>query len=145
MLFRSTPDKKPSALSNKDGEVRLTAGRPGQAASFDGKAYIQDGDVDGFSSNGYQDDPYTISAWIYPTAPTGSIVSKSEDVTEPEGYGLQIKDGKLQFNYVDSWFDDGIRIETEKTVALNQWQHVALVYDGTRYASSMKMYVNGEE
>jgi len=137
-------DGKPTPLSLNDGEARFVPGRMSQAASFDGKAYIQGGDVAGFDSKGYHDDPFTIAAWIYPTAATGAIVSKSADVPEPRGYGLQLKDGKVQFNYVNDWLDDGIRIESERNLDLNQWHQVTLTYDGTRYAKSMQIYVDGE-
>ena len=141
------PEGKPDSiqpLGPQDGEARFVPGRMGQAASFDGKTYMQGGDVAGFDSNGYQDDPFTMAAWIYPTAATGAIVTKSADVTEPGGYGLQLKDGKVQFNYVNDWVDDGIRIESEKTLDLNQWHQVTLTYDGTRFAKGMQLYVDGE-
>ena len=33
----------------------------------------------------------------------------------------------------------------EKTITLNQWHHVALTYDGSRWASGVKIYVDGED
>ena len=59
-------------------------GQLGQAASFDGKGFVQGSDVAGFGSHIDErtvsyDDPYTMAAWIYPTAPTGAIVTKVED------------------------------------------------------------------
>jgi hypothetical protein len=138
------PDGKASPLGLQDGEAPFVQGRMGKAASFNGKAYMQGGDVAGFDSKGYRDDPFSMAAWIYPTAPTGAIISKSADVPEPRGYGLQLKDGKVQFNYVNDWLDDGIRIESERSLDLNQWHQVTLTYDGTRYAKSLQIYVDGE-
>ena len=61
----------------------------GQAASFDGKVDIQGGDVAGFGSVGYRDDPFTMAAWIYPTADTGFDFPNPPMSFEPSGYGLQ--------------------------------------------------------
>ena len=33
----------------------------------------------------------------------------------------------------------------EKAIALNQWHHVALTYTGSRWASGVKIYVDGED
>jgi hypothetical protein len=136
-------------------------GRVGQAASFDGKSFITAGDIVGFASylpdyttnletTVAYDDPYTIAAWIYPTAATGAIVTRADALSDgainpdPFGQSFNLRDGKLRYNYWDST-DEGIRVESEKTVSLNQWHHVALTYDGSRWARGFKLYVDGEE
>lgn len=150
-------DGKPTPLTfqNDIEEVRFVPGRLGQAASFDGKGFIQAGDIAGFDSYGRlaftedpptinYDDAYTIAAWIYPTAPTGAIVTKDEDVFEPEGHGLHLRDGKVEYDHVTRWVDEGIRLQTRKTITLNQWHHVMVTYDGSRWASGVAIYVDGE-
>ena len=137
----------------------LAPGRIGQAASFDGKSFVQfGGDVAGFDSYGAgrgaigandptvtYDDGYTMAAWIYPTAPNGAIVTRDEDIVEPNGHGLNLRDGKIEYDYVTKWVDEGIRLRTEKAITLNQWHHVALTYTGSRWASGVKIYVDGED
>src|SRR5262245_60803910 len=134
-------------------------GQIGRAASFDGKSFVQfSGDIAGFDSYGAgrgalgatdptvtYDDAYTLAAWIYPTAPSGAIVTRDEDIFEPNGHGLNLRDGKIEYDYVTKWVDEGIRLRTEKTVTLNQWHHVALTYTGSRWASGVKIYVDGED
>ena len=34
---------------------------------------------------------------------------------------------------------EAIRLETEKSVSLNQWHQVTLTYDGSRWASGVKV------
>jgi hypothetical protein len=137
----------------------LMPGRVGQAASFDGKNFIQfGGDVAGFDSYGAgrgaigandptvtYDDGYTMAAWIYPTAPNGAIVTRDEDIVEPNGHGLNLRDGRIEYDYVTKWVDEGIRLRTQKTLSLNEWHHVALTYTGSRWASGVKIYVDGED
>jgi hypothetical protein len=137
----------------------LTPGRIGQAASFDGKNFIQfGGDVAGFGSYGAgrgaigandptvtYDDGYTMAAWIYPTAPNGAIVTRDEDIVEPNGHGLNLREGRIEYDYVTKWVDEGIRLRTQKTISLNEWHHVVLTYTGSRWASGVEIYVDGEE
>src|SRR5262245_16036074 len=132
-------------------------GQAGQAVNFDGKTFVQfGGDIAGFDSYGSgrgalgendptvtYDDAYTMAAWIYPTTPSGAIVTRDEDIFEPNGHGLNLRDGKIEYDYVTKWVDEGIRLRTQKALTLNQWHHVALTYSGSRWASGVKIYVDG--
>jgi len=139
-----SPDGKVVPLAARNGQTGFAEGRVGQAVTLDGKGFIQGGDIRGFESHGYYDDKYSLALWVYPTAATGALVTKVGDVVEPNGHGLNLKDGKVQYNYVSKWLDEGIRVESEKTLPLNEWHHVALTYDGTRYAEGVRLYVDGQ-
>src|SRR5690606_14915172 len=141
----AAPQAPTGPLTAQSGDARFAEGRIGQAASFDGQGFIQGEDITGFGSFGYYDDKYSISAWIYATAATGAIVTKAADVFEPTGHGLNLFEGKVQYNYVSKWLDEGIRLQSDKPIALNQWHHVTLTYDGSRYAEGVKLFVDGEE
>src|SRR5688500_832570 len=150
--FASSNDSSASAPS-------LAPGRIGRAASFDGKNIVQFGaDIAGFHSYGAgrgalgandptvtYDDGYTSAAWIHPTGPDGAMVTRDEDVVEPNGHGLNLRDGRIEYDYVTKWVDEGIRLRTEKAITLNQWHHVALTYTGSRWASGVRIYVDGED
>jgi hypothetical protein len=132
-------DEKLAGAQFQDGQPQFGSGRIGQAASFDGKRFILGGNIGAF---GFQD-KFTIAAWINPTAGTGAIVTRTKDVEEEAGYGLYLKDGKIQANLVLRWLDDGARVETVKPVELNRWQHVMMTYDGSRTVEGIKIYVDG--
>jgi hypothetical protein len=158
-----SPVYSPRSVGNVTAPARmapsLAPGRIGQAASFDGRSFLQfDGDISGFDSYGSgrgalgandptvtYDDAYTMAAWIYATAPSGAIVTRDEDVFEPNGHGLNLRNGRIEYDLVTKWVDEGIRLRTQKAVSLNQWHHVALTYDGSRWASGVKIYVDGED
>jgi hypothetical protein len=131
-------------LTAQNGAAQFTAGKVGGAASFDGQNFIQGEDIVGFSSYGYYDDKYSITAWIEPASGTGAIVTRNADVFEPTGHGLNLFEGHVQYNYVSKWLDEGIRLQSKKKVSLDQWHHIALTYDGSRYAEGVKLYVDGE-
>ena len=125
----------------RDGLPDFSDGRLGQAASFDGKRFIEAGDIAPFRF--YEN--YTLSAWIYPRGPNGTIISRSNAVpTEVKGWGLFLKDGKLQLNMVTRWLDDSSRVETADPIGLNQWHHVLATYDGSLLAEGSKIYVDGK-
>ena len=124
----------------KDGVGQYVAGRVGKVAVFDGKRYVDAGNVGNF---GFYD-PFTLSAWIDPTTGTGTILSRAIDETEGKGFGLFLKDGRLAATLNQRWLDDGVRLETEVRVPLNRWSHVILTYDGSRLASGIKLYLDGQ-
>jgi hypothetical protein len=110
-----------------------------RAALFDGKRYIDVGDAANF---GFYDS-FTVSAWIYPQQGNGAIVTRAFDDGQGQGWALVLKDGHLQASLVQRWLDDGGRVESEATVPLNRWSHVALSYDGSRVADGIRIYLDG--
>src|SRR5205823_13264387 len=76
----------------KDGAAEYAAGRAGQAAVFDGKRYVEVGNVANF---GFYD-AFTLAAWIYPTAASGAIITRAQDEPEGSGFGLNLRNGHLE-------------------------------------------------
>ncbi len=125
----------------EDGQPHFVPGRIGAAASFDGQRYIDAGDIANFS----YDDPFTLAAWIYATAPDGVIMSRALAGDQGEqGWGLYLVDGKVRVNLSQRWADDGVRVETRDVLPLNEWQHVLVTYDGKRIPAGFRVYVNGQ-
>jgi mono/diheme cytochrome c family protein len=133
--------KFPINVTLEDGLPRFAPGRVGEAMSFDGKRFINAGDIANFTYA----EPFTMGAWIYPTAPDGVIVSRALAGDQGErGWGLYLIDGKVRVNLSQRWSDDGVRVETVDDLPLNEWQHVLVTYDGQRVPESFRIYVNGE-
>jgi hypothetical protein len=133
--------KFPINVTLEDGLPRFAPGRVGEAMSFDGKRFINAGDIANFTYA----EPFTVGAWIYPTAADGVIVSRALAGDQGEqGWGLYLLEGKLQVNLSQRYADDGLRIESVDTLPLNEWQHVLVTYDGLRVPESFRIYVNGE-
>ena len=127
-------------MTLEDGLPRFAPGRVGEAMSFDGKRFINAGDIANFTYA----EPFTLAAWIYPTASDGVIVSRALAGDQGEqGWGLYLLEGKLEVNLSQRYADDGLRIESVDTLPLNEWQHVLVTYDGKRVPESFRLYVNG--
>jgi hypothetical protein len=123
-----------------DGAAEFAQGRYGQAVVLDGKRYLEAGNIGNF---GFQS-KFTVAAWFKTESPDGILVSRAEDREEQPGWGIHLKDGKLQVNLIQRWLDDCLRVETEQPVPLHQWAHVAVTYDASRVAAGIKVYLNGE-
>ena len=114
--------------------VSYEPGLVGQAFNFDGsddRAFIPESPAVDLSRT----PQWTIEAWVKPTSlanPFPTIFS--------EGYwgaSLGLSSGT---GYLESWINNANRVIGSVAVSLNQWSHLALVYDGTNRA----FYVNGE-
>ena len=131
----------PMDVTLEDGQPHFVSGRVGAAASFDGERFINAGDIANFS----QDDPFTLAAWIYPTAPDGAIVTRAFAGDRGErGWGLYLMDGRVLVNLSVRWLDEGVRVETRDALPLNEWQHVLVTYDGKKLPAGFRIYVNGQ-
>jgi hypothetical protein len=122
------------------GRLSSASGPFGQAAHFDGRTLIDAGDVGDF---GFYD-KFTLAAWINPKGNEGGgILSRADDTAYAEGYNLHLERGKVQLNLSKRWLDDALRVETEEMLSPDRWHHVMATYDGSRWASGVRIYVDG--
>lgn len=80
---------------------------------------------------------FTMSFWVYPTANSGILVYELESTTLNSGWNASIID--IVNGYVKYRVWNGPVITSTSTVNLNQWYHIAMVYDG----ANLKGYING--
>ena len=80
---------------------------------------------------------FTMSFWFYPLTATCVVVSELDSHVPSGGWhasNVEILNGFIKYRI---W--NGPIITSSSAVSLNQWHHIALVYDGT----SVKGYLNG--
>ena len=80
---------------------------------------------------------FTMSFWFYPLTATGVVVSELDSHVPSGGWhasNIEIINGFIKYRI---W--NGPIITSSSAVNINQWHHIALVYDGT----SVKGYLNG--
>ncbi len=122
------------------GDPEYCPGPRAQAIHLDGTTFLDAGTIEKF---GYLNS-FTVSAWINPAGNlTGGIVSRMTDDSDSDGWALHLENGHIQVNLVKRWLDDSLRVETESSVAPDQWQHVLMTYDGSRVARGIAIYING--
>jgi hypothetical protein len=123
------------------GAPSLVPGRIQAGIELDGKQVVDAGDVAHF---GYFD-KFSGTAWIRPSEnQSGTIWSRMTDAEQADGYYVQLRDGHLQVNLIKRWLDDCVRVETDATVSLDTWTHIAVTYDGSRLAAGISVYFDGK-
>jgi len=128
-------------LPTTHGALQVVPGKIGNAVLFDGESYLDVGDVGSFGFF----DKFTFGAWINPAnGNAGPIISRMVNSDRADGYSLTLEGGKIHVDLVKRWLDDAIRVETEASLAPNQWHHVTFSYDGSRVAAGVKIFVDGE-
>ncbi|MFH1320590.1 MAG: LamG-like jellyroll fold domain-containing protein, partial [Bacteroidota bacterium] len=109
----------------------------GYYATFDGvNDYIR-------VSNNYSGlSVVTLETWIYPTNTTGLhwILSNARDCCTPTGgFNFYMNGTNLQGSVWRSTSSTLISVSAGGVLSINTWQHVALVYDGTK----IELFLNG--
>ena len=89
------------------------------------------------SVNASVQESFTMSMWVYPTQLNGVIVSELNSQT-PNG-GWHASNIEIVNGYINYRIWNGTTIVSSSAVNLNQWYHIAMVYDG----SKLKAYLNG--
>lgn len=110
-----------------------------QSVRLDGRSHVVAGDIGAF---GYLS-RFTLATWMRPAGDTGTIISRMTPESEGDGYYVHLQNGYLQVNLVKRWLDDALRLQSRDKLPLDEWQHIAVVYDGSRTAESVRVYHNG--
>ncbi|HZT31063.1 MAG TPA: DUF1553 domain-containing protein [Bryobacteraceae bacterium] len=140
-LVAAFPLDSEAGLKPAGGAVTHAPGRVGDAAAFDGKAYLDAGDLAGFDIQ----DRFTLCAWVSADGtPDGPIVTKMRDDPKGRGYGLHLNQGKVHVHLTSVYADDAIRMDSEETLAPGRWYHLAATYSGSRMAEGVHVYIDGK-
>lgn len=78
----------------------------------------------------------SVTCWLYPTRTIETMCVASKWQGPDDQYTLVINSGKIRFRIKTSELGGG---DADTTLALNQWQFVAVTYDGSKILS----YYNG--
>lgn len=122
-----------------------TDGVQGTALKLTEGTVVEAGDTANF---GYFD-KFSIAAWVKASVPNGTLISRMTPVEEGAGYYVHLRDGHIQVNLIKRWLDDAVRVESHEPIrldpiGLDQWCHIAVTYDGSRVASGIRVYLNGQ-
>ena len=123
--------------------VKLGEGRAGQSAELSGDNGITFPGVGHFS----RADAFTIAIAVRPTilTPRAVIVHHSRAPADAgsRGYELLLESGHVAFGLHHMWPGNSIKVRSKTVVAVNEWTHVAVTYDGSSRAAGLHLYLNG--
>ncbi len=132
-------DKTPASVH---GPVGWTAGHHGGGFEFgDKESYIDLGKVAAFKKA----DRFSLGAWIKTKGDvTGAAISKM-DQARNTGYELRVSKLRAEIILARSFPDLAIHVRTSGDVLQpNEWHHLFITYDGSKRATGVTIYVDGE-
>ncbi|MFN9222412.1 MAG: DUF1553 domain-containing protein [Planctomyces sp.] len=136
--FRDSHGRSAPAVLH--GSRSSVPGHSGNALQFSGSTWLAAPDVGDFEA----DQPFTAAAWIRTAAGSGGTVfSRMDDAAAYRGYDFIVEGGRLNAHFVDHWPDKGCKVSTAAVLKPQQWHHVTLVWQGSRRAAGIRIYVDG--
>ncbi|MFN9235732.1 MAG: DUF1553 domain-containing protein [Planctomyces sp.] len=136
--FRDSHGRSAPAVLH--GSRSSVPGHSGNALQFSGSTWLAAPDVGDFEA----DQPFTAAAWIRTAAGAGGTVfSRMDDAAAYRGYDFIVEGGRLNAHFVDHWPDKGCKVSTAAVLKPQQWHHVTLVWQGSRRAAGIRIYVDG--
>jgi len=88
----------------------------------------------------------TISAWvkIADANAGGAVLSKMDSSKDYRGWDLWIQGGRPAMHIVNKWPSNAVKVVGKEKLKPNQWEHVAITYNGGGTPESVKIYLNGK-
>ena len=124
-----------------DGDETFASGKIGKAIQLDGKSFVDLGPLANFGDI----HRFSFGAWIQlADARGGTIVAKMEEDFNHKGYGLHVDDGHVQVSLSNRALDDAVHVESTAKLEPGRWYHVFATYDGGKFASGIRLYVDGQ-
>jgi hypothetical protein len=101
------------------------------------------------SDVGYYDrsDAFTLDFWFYVGAAYDNVPvinHLAEQNSGRTGYRLTIENGRLWASLAHSPPANMIAIKAAEPLAVGEWSHLTLTYDGSSRAAGLRLYVNGQ-
>lgn len=150
-------DASDRSINSKNGTLTsgavVTAGN--RYLTLDGTDdFVNHGDADAFSfTSGGQDQPFSVSAWVYLTASSAtpkSIVSKIESVSPARvEWAFYTSSNSVPYNgpSLTMFHSDAsksiVGAVVSNIIPATTWTHVVCTYSGSESANGIKIYMGG--
>ena len=134
-----------------DAENEKPKPSPGNLAKGKyGKGYLSDGDSAlSVPHHGirHADQPFSVSLWVKPAEdyPEAVVFANSTSADAPySGYELVLEKGKLRWTLAREFPGSAASIATTARIPTGDWTHISVTNDGSRKASGLKIFLNGQ-
>jgi hypothetical protein len=127
----------------KAGGNKPTAGKVGQALQCTGDDAISMPDFGIKKCH----DPLTFAFWLKPgeNYPRAVVIANTTSFDANFcGYELLLENGQLRWTLMREFPGNAISIQSEGKLAVNEWVHVTVTYDGSSKASGLRLDLNGK-
>jgi hypothetical protein len=122
------------------GNPSWAGGKLAAALLCDGQTYIE---VPGIGK-WERTEPFSISAWVFPTTGDPSpVAARLDEAQSRRGYELTIENERLVFRLTHAAATDEIAVASREPLKQRKWQHVVATYDGSGKAGGVALYLDG--
>ncbi len=140
------PNEAPGATGEGSAAgLRSVAGVRGNAVRFDGDHGATFPDVLKID----RWDAFSLDFWLRDTTRNSKPVVVLQRTFGTDvgynGFDIILQDGVLEARFYRVWPGNAIGVRALEPIARDEWQHMALTYDGSSTASELKLYLNGKE
>ncbi len=90
------------------------------------------------------DQPFTFTGWIKGNNANGAVISRMNSGNGYRGYDIWMQGNRVSTHIIHAWSGDALKVVAKEPLKKNQWQHVALTYDGSRKQEGVKIFVDGK-
>lgn len=92
--------------------------------------------------------PFSVSLWMWaPETMERAVVfhrSRAWTDSASRGYQLLLEEGRLSAALIHFWPGNALSVRTQAEVAVREWIHVTMTWDGSGRAAGLRLYLNGE-
>lgn len=110
---------------------------PGQVG--DGQTYVSLTDTADFNRH----DSFSCVLWIRPEKASVPLLARVDADNSRRGYDLVLDRRRVTLHLTHEWPKSAMQVITRNLIALNQWSHVCVTYDGSSTSSGVKFYLDG--
>ena len=92
------------------------------------------------------DQGFTYSAWVRlpKDNSAGAILARMDSPNAGyRGWDMWVEGNRIGTHIIHAWPDNALKIVARTPIKSNEWQHVAITYDGSRKAAGVQIYFNG--
>ncbi len=133
------------------GKVAYVPGRMGRAVDLDDSPQVSFGTVSfGLGPAIAGKSPFTVALWVKPDGPSGMALLQKYDKTKKTSPGFEVaidycnkKNCNVIVRLRGSSIESSLEARSESGLELEEWNHLAVSYDGSGKAKGIQVYVNG--
>ncbi len=88
---------------------------------------------------------FSLSAWVRLPKENmvGSIVARMDNTSGYRGWDVWLEGNRVGMHIINTWPDNALKAVARTPLKVNEWQHLAVAYDGSNKAAGIKIYING--
>ena len=122
------------------GDADWDTGKLGGALKFNGKTFIDLGDVCGIERT----DAISYGAWVFAEG-AGALIARMDDAAGYRGFDVYLPgDNRPEVHLIHAWPDNAIHLKAKEALPPGEWRHLFVTYDGSSKAAGVALFVDGK-